>query len=100
MYYGVEQSTDMREKRTVIKKFRTLSALAKWLGSHRNGRLTYEDPEGARNYHHTFRSGYELEGRVDKKHPIFRDRGTPTYPRNDADNLANYMFTYGKEIAQ
>ncbi len=42
----------------------------------------------------------ELRGRVDKKHPIFRDRGTPTYPRGDADNLANYLFTYGKEIAQ
>lgn len=99
MYYGVEQSTDMRDKRTVIKKFASNKvALLKWMKN--SGGFTYDDPESARNYHHTFRKGYELNGRVNKKDKIFMESGTPTYPRNDADNLAAYLYKYGSEIKE
>ena len=40
-----------------------------------SGSFTYVDPKGARNYHHNFRYGYELSGRIDKKDPIFKDLG-------------------------
>lgn len=98
MYYGIEQSTDMRDKRTVIKKFSSKASLIKWMKN--SGGFTYDDPESARNYHHTFREGYELKGRVDKKDKIFMDRGSPTYPRSDNDNLANYLYVYGVEIKE
>lgn len=98
MYYGVEQSTDMRDKRTVIKKFTSKVALLKWMKN--SGGFTYDDPESARNYHHTFREGYELNGRINKKDKIFNDRGTTTYPRNADDNLANYLYVHGLEIKE
>ncbi len=96
MFYGVEQSTDMRCPRTVIKKFRGEKALLKWMEN--SGGFTYGDPTGARNYHHTFRYGYELHGRINKKDPIFLDRGTLTYPQNDSDNMARYLMHNGCEI--
>lgn len=97
MYYGVSQSTDMRCKNTIIKKFTSINALKKWL-SYGSGNYTYGDPDAARNYHHTFKYGYELSGRMDKKNSIFKDKGSPTYPRYEADNVAIYLSTYGKEI--
>lgn len=63
-----------------------------------SGHLTYKDPEAARNYHHTFRYGYELYGRISKKDPIFKDTGSRDYPRNLQDNIARYVREYGKEI--
>lgn len=98
MYYGVEKSTDMRDKRTVIKKFSSKTALLKWMKN--SGGFTHDDPESARNYHHTFREGYELNGRINKKDKIFNNRGTPTYPRNYNDNLASYLYVYGVEIKE
>lgn len=98
MYYGVEQSTDMRDKRTVIKKFSSKVSLIKWMRN--SGGYTYDDPEAARNYHHTFREGYELKGRVDKKDKIFNEHGSPTYPRNYNDNLAHYLYEYGLEVEE
>lgn len=96
MYYGIEQSTDMRDPRTVVKKFRSITALKKWMKH--SGHFTYDDPDAARNHHHTFRYGYELLGRVDKSDEIFKSRGTPSYPRNDTDNLAWYVEKYGYEV--
>lgn len=98
MYYGVEQSTDMRDKRTVIKKFSSKASLIKWMKN--SGGFTYDDPESARNYHRTFREGYKLDGRVNKKDKIFMESGTPTYPRNDKDNLATYLYKYGSEVKE
>ena len=96
MFYGIEQSTDMRDKRTVVKKFTTKVALLKWLQG--GGGFTYNDPEAARNYHHSFRSGYELSGRIDKKDKVFSYHGTPTYPCTSKDQLANYIHKYGQEV--
>lgn len=97
MYYGVSQSTDMRCKNTIIKKFTSEIALKKWL-SYGSGDFTYGDPEVVRNYHHTFKYGYKLNGRMDKKNPIFKDNGSPTYPRYESDNVASYLHEYGTRI--
>ena len=96
MFYGIEQSTDMRNKRTVIKRFPTKARLLTWMQN--SGGFTHSDPAAARNYHHTFRYGCELAERIDKKHRVFRDRGSPSYPRTHADNMASYLYTYGTEI--
>jgi acyl-CoA synthetase (AMP-forming)/AMP-acid ligase II len=97
MFYGVEQSTDLRRQRTVVEKFTTEKALKKWINE-KNGDFTYSDPHGARNYHRTFRYGYEVIGRINKKDPLFKYRGTNTYPRNSEDNLASYVYKYGREL--
>lgn len=96
MFYGVEQSTDLRDRRTQIVKFNNISALEKWMKN--SGRFTHENPEAARNHHHTFRYGYELKGRINFKDKIFADSGSRTYPRNKNDNLATYLFRNGREI--
>ena len=96
MFYGIEQSTDLRCPLTVIKKFTTIKPLLKWMEN--EIRLTYADPESAGNYHHTIRYGYELRGRINKKDPIFLDRGTSTYPQNNADNMATYLRRNGEEV--
>ena len=97
MFYGVEQSTDLRDRRTVVKKFSSESALRRWIGNG-GGELTYADPDLARNWHHTFREGYELVGRIDRKNRIFSDVGTRDYPRCAADNMASYIARYGYPV--
>ena len=96
MYYGIEQSTDMRCPRTVVKKFRSENALRKWMQG--GGNFTYADPDSARNHHRSFRSGSEYKGRIDKKDKIFSNYGTRDYPKNDTDNLAFYIQKYGREL--
>ena len=94
MFYGIEQSTDLRDRRTVIKKFQSLTTLQKWMKN--SGGFTYENPEESRNYHHTFRSGYELVGRVNKSDPIFKKDST--YHSTANDKMTRYIWKYGKEI--
>ena len=96
MLYGIEQSTDMRCPRTVVKKFTSENALRKWIAG--GGGFTYADPEGARNHHRSFRSGHELSGRIDKNDKIFKSYGTRDYPKNDTDNLAFYIQKHGREL--
>ena len=99
MFYGVEFSTDMRDRRCVIKKFSSENGLQKWLhGTGKSGRMTYDNPEEARNYHHTFRQGYELVGRVNKKDPIWKQQGTRTYPMDDNQRMHNYLHVYGRAV--
>lgn len=54
MYYGISQSTDMRNQKTVVKKFTSLRAAHTWakIG---NGEYTYKYPDAAKNWHHTFK---------------------------------------------
>jgi len=96
MLYGIEQSTDMRCPRTVVKKFTSKATLLKWVNC--GGNYTFNDPEGARNFHRSFRAAYELSGRINKSDPIFKDRGSRDYPRNATDNLASYIFKNGLQI--
>lgn len=97
MYYGVEQSTDQRNRNTVIRKFTTVEKAIAWKlkGS---GDFTYNDPEAARNWHHTFRDVYELQGKIDKKDNVFKNYGTCTYPMDKNSQLALYLWQYGREI--
>jgi len=97
MFYGVSQSTDQRCKNTIIKKFTTENALKKWL-SNGSGEYTYKDPVSANNFHHTFKYGYELYGRIRKKDPIFQDHGSSFYPRTELDNIVYYLEKYGTRI--
>lgn len=97
MFYGIEQSTDLRCPRTVVKKFASESALKLWLNGG-GGEFTYADPESARNWHRTFREGYELNGRIYRKHKVFSDVGTRDYPRCAADNLAAYIHKFGTRV--
>lgn len=65
MFYGVEQSTDLNHRQTVIKKFSTESALRRWL-SVGQGRYTFHGaadeslPPMMQNWHRTFRKGYRM----------------------------------------
>ncbi len=98
MYYGVEQSTDLRCPNTIIKKFTSIVSLKKWMIN--SGKFTHSNPELARNYHHNIRYGYKYFGRIDKRHEIFKDYGSRDYPQNDLDRLARYLYVFGKEILQ
>lgn len=64
----------------------------------RTGTRCWMNAMEVRNYHRTFKEVYELCGRVDKKHPIFKDRGSRDYPRSSSDNLASYIYKYGHEV--
>lgn len=96
MYYGVEQSTDFRDRQTIIKKFGNKNVLLNWMKI--SGNFTHDDPESVRNWHHTFRYGYQYFGRIDKKDPIFKDFGTHTYPNSYNDQVATYLYKYGEEV--
>ena len=97
MYYVISQSTDLRCPLTKIRKFTSLNAAVRFAGMG-NGEYTYKNPEAARNWHHTFNEIWELKGRINRKDPIFQDRGTSCYPRNDDDNLASYIQKHGFEV--
>lgn len=97
MFYGVKQSTDLRDRQTEVKKFKTEAALKKWL-SYGSGNFTHDDPESERNYHHSFKSGYELQGKMNKKDKIFLRLGTSTYPLSYNDKVAHYLYVYGREV--
>lgn len=97
MFYGVSQSTDLRSRGTVIKKFSSKASLLSWMGKG-NGEFTHKNPEAEGNYHHTFKYGYELKGRVNKKHPCFSQGGSRDYKRTDEDNLAHYLYLNGTPI--
>lgn len=96
MFYGIEQSTDLRCLRTTVKKFSSESALKRWLAG--GGGHTYSDPDEARNHHHSFRYGYELGGRIKMNGSGLYNGGSRDYPRNYADNLASYIRCHGVQI--
>jgi hypothetical protein len=93
MFYGVEQSTDLRDRRTMVKRFASESAPRRRIGNG-GGEFTYADPELARNWHRAFSEGYELNGRIDRKNGIFSEVGTRDYPRCATDNLAAYIHRF------
>jgi hypothetical protein len=99
MLYGIEQSTDMRDKRTVIKKFTSQKAALAWAKN--SGGYTYADPVGARNHHKTFRYVYDLPNGL--RHYIKAvekcfSYATNTYPVSRSDAEASVIQEYGTEI--
>lgn len=97
MFYGISRSTDLRCPQTTVRKFSSKTALLKWMGKN-SGNFTHDDPEAARNYHHTFKYGFELHGRMDTKNEVFKDFGSRDYPRNKNDQVYVYLCRYGLEI--
>ena len=97
MFYGVEQSTDFRFPNTVIKKFKDYESLKKWLEV--PSKFTHENPELEENWHRTYRKGYHLNGRINKKDKIFTDKGSRMYPRSLNDNIDMYLYVYGVVVS-
>lgn len=97
MFYGVEESTDMRCPQTKIVKFTSESGLKKWMQA-RQGTFTYDDPEVAKNYHKTFRKGYDYQGRIKKADVEKLVKSTPTYPRCYEDGLSLFLHLNAKEV--
>jgi len=99
MIYGIEQSTDLRCKQTVIKKFGSIKTAQKWAKN--SGGFTYRNPEAARNYHHTFRYLYEFFGRLPKKEvKVEMSYSTSTYPVTEADAKARIIMRHGKKVTK
>lgn len=101
MIYGVEQSTDLRDPRTRIRRFRSEPAALSWAAH--SGQFTYADPEGARNWHHTFRTLYRMPKgwRPPKPQTLFREaerQSTRDYPRTSDDMLAEHVRRDGERI--
>jgi hypothetical protein len=98
--YGIEQSTDMRAPQTRIIRFRSKAAALKWRDE-RGGELTHDDPEAARNWHHTFRSVYVttegLPSRKAMEAMAFRE-STSMYPKTMQDIMARMIFMRGAEV--
>lgn len=101
MIYGIEESTDLRNPRTVIKKFSSENAARKWAA--RGGGFTYDDPEAARNYHHTFRRVYRMpmRWRMPSKSKIeyeWRRRQGSVYSPSMASIMASEVEKAGEEL--
>jgi len=94
MFYGVEKSTDMRDPRTKVKPFRNEKALKKWMMG--GGGFTHENPDEARNHHHTLRYGYNLPGGLPRK--IEKPLSSPDYPRTMEDGKEDYLYRHAETI--
>lgn len=105
MFYGIEQSTDLRCKNTVIKTFSSKSAALKWKNRSRGG-YTYPAaadenlPGTQQNFHHTFRSVYEVHGLIrptkkDIKRELDCYRGS-SYVYTKEDLIANAIWAQTK----
>ena len=99
---GIEQSTDSRDKQTKFKKFTTINAANKWKNSDSNGRLTHgEHAETQRNYHHTFRSIYEVDARKIRKaeiHSLMDSYRHSVYRLSYDDAKAEIIKKIGTEL--
>lgn len=105
-YYGIEQSTDSRCPRTVVRRLGSgkngLACAREWAA--KKSHLTYADAAAARNYHHTLYSAHEMPAgwrapsrtdlRKRAEHSSTRD-----YPRTPADVLASVIQREGDEVA-
>lgn len=105
-YYGIEQSTDSRCPRTVVRRLgsgkRGLVRAQEWAA--KPSHLTYADAAAARNYHHTLYSAHEMPSgwRAPSKSDLARrarDSSTRDYPRSEADVLASAIQREGDEVA-
>jgi len=98
--YGIEQSTDMRDKRTIIKTFSSESTALKW--KEYSGHLTHgENAEVQKNYHHTFRCVYVLVGRLPTPKSIEKIRSEwrhSIYAKSVNDVKADYISSNGTEF--
>lgn len=103
MYFGIEKSTDLRNPQTVIVKFakNDKKKIKAWFFSKSNGEFTYDNPEAARNHHHTFRYIYEYDGylRMTKKEiDEIKKYSTSMYPIYTDDARAKIIEKYAFKL--
>lgn len=99
--YGIEQSTDSRAPRTKVIRSRSAQGMREWADG--GGGFTYPDPEGARNFHHSFRSLWEMPKGWRKPSraalsKMAREKSSRDYPRNETDALADIIALEGTEV--
>lgn len=104
MFYGIEQSTDLRAPATVVKRFASRSAAMRWKAA-KSGEFTHADPAAERNHHRTFRSVYELKASSGKRLPskaecdrMAAKESTSMYPRSGMDVLAKFIVVWGDAV--
>lgn len=101
MIYGIEQSTDMQARSTVIKRFASVTAAKNW--AKQSGGFTHADPEAAQNHHRTFRKVYQTPAgwRPPTKKQIadqcWRQRGS-IYSPSAETVLANAIHAAGTPL--
>lgn len=105
MYFGIEQSTDLRNPQSIIVKFGKMDKrkLKSWFFNNRNGEFTYVDPKTANNYHHTFRSIYIYDGylRMTKKEIMeIKKYSTSMYPIYEDDARAQIIKKYAYKLTE
>lgn len=102
MLYGIEQTTDLRDRQTRIKEFpNTKKGLIKaqeWAGG--SGKLAFHDP---RNHHHRLRQIYRITGPKPtwkKAYQLYRRemRGHSVYQRYEVDFQASAITQNGERI--
>lgn len=101
MIYGIEYSTDMRDRRTKVTKFRSIKRAVEWASV--SGGYTHGEPVAAMNWHRTFRAVVETyDGWRVPSNAVLdaqaRQRSTPTYPMTPNDVLADSIFRNGRRI--
>ncbi len=98
MYYGISQSTDLREPQTKVKKFTSKRAALKWAET--SGYLTHgEHADAMRNHHHTFRKVYDFKGRL----PKFKSQDRyhyGMYAKNEETLKADYIEKHGDLVKE
>lgn len=113
-WFGISQSTDLHHPQTKVKTFTSLKAALKWKNAPGNGAFTYAGAVGAdvpasqQNFHHTFRSVYEVVTSVELSKRAAtkawnarraRDRwASSCYDHSVEDELVSMIRRNGTEI--
>ncbi len=107
-YLGIEQSTDIKCQMTKLRLFTSRKRTLAWIAESAC-RLTYADPEGARNFHHTLRDAVELpKGRgltTLRREVIKKDKATPynqrgVYYGSTDDRVASLARRVGTKVSE
>jgi hypothetical protein len=99
MIYGIEQTTDLRDRQTRIKKFTTKARALTWLSE--GGKLAF--PGDPKNAHHRLRELWEVKGSKPSWKKAYKDYITncrhSTYRRYPEDFEAGAIRDHGIKIS-
>ena len=100
-YYGIEQSTDSRCPQTRVKRLSNRATAERYAAM--GTRLTYADPDVARNWHHTFYSAWAMPSGWRAPSPTClaaaaQRSSSRDYPRTSADVLALAIERDGERV--
>lgn len=107
VFYGIDQTTDLRHPETKVVRLSSRKAALDWLAKKGelawSGAARHDIPGPQQNFHHRLRSAYEMPPRwrpPSKK--ALREKAwnssTSSYPRNESDMLANAVYKDGEEL--